>query len=163
MPGVGLHSGSLYQPSDCKSDPKCCIRTEWIEPKKSAQHALLCPYAQADNALIDMPWQTTLPKQPILLSSMLMGYAYVQEQRLFALLFMLIAAGIYFLATKLNGSYGYLTLFQLLPHRLAYPYPADIVISPGPATIWHFTGHCSTAWSFTPTRSYTSWRFTCSG
>ena len=48
----------------------------------------------------------------ILLSSMLMGYAYVQEQRLFALLFMLIAAGIYFLVTKLNGSYGYLTLFN---------------------------------------------------
>jgi hypothetical protein len=48
----------------------------------------------------------------ILLSSMLMGYAYVQEQRLFALWFMLIAAGIYFLVKKLNGSYGYLTLFN---------------------------------------------------
>ncbi|MEO6825265.1 MAG: hypothetical protein ABI167_11205 [Nitrosospira sp.] len=68
----------------------------------------------------------------ILLSGLLMGYAYVQGKRLFALLSLLIAAGFYFLVTTLNGSYGYLTLFNFSLIGSPTPYPADLVISTRP-------------------------------
>lgn len=42
---------------------------------------------------------------------------------------MLIAAGIYFLVTTLNGSYGYLTLFNFSLIGSPDPYPADLVMS----------------------------------
>jgi hypothetical protein len=65
----------------------------------------------------------------ILLSGLLMGYAYLQGQRLFALLFLLNAASFYVLVTKLNGSYGYLILFNFSFISSPIPYPADMVIS----------------------------------
>lgn len=65
----------------------------------------------------------------ILLSGLLMGYAYLQGKRLFALEVLLVAVSFYFLVTTLNGSYGYLTLFNFSLIGSPTPYPADIVIS----------------------------------
>lgn len=65
----------------------------------------------------------------ILLSGLLMGCFYLQGKRFLSLLFLLIAAGFYLLVTQLNGSYGYLILFNFAFIGLPTPYPADIVVS----------------------------------
>jgi hypothetical protein len=65
----------------------------------------------------------------ILLSGLLMGCSYLQGEKFLSLLFLLVAAVFYILVTKLNESYGYLTLFNFALIGSPTPYPAGIVIS----------------------------------
>lgn len=65
----------------------------------------------------------------ILLSGLLMGCSYLQGEKIFSLLFLLVAAVFYTLVTKLHEGYGYLTLFNFAFIGSPTPYPAGIVIS----------------------------------
>jgi hypothetical protein len=65
----------------------------------------------------------------ILLSGLLMGCSYLQGEKFLSLLFLLVSAGFYFLVTKLNEGYGYLTLFNFAFIGSPAPYPAGIAIS----------------------------------
>jgi hypothetical protein len=68
----------------------------------------------------------------ILLSGLLMGCSYLQGEKFSSLLFLLIAAILYILVTKLNEGYGYLTLFNFAFIGSPTPYPANIMISTRP-------------------------------
>lgn len=65
----------------------------------------------------------------VLLSGLLMSYAYLQGTRFLSLLFLTLAVSSYILVTKLNEGYGYLTLFNFAFISSPVPYPADMAIS----------------------------------
>ena len=65
----------------------------------------------------------------ILLSGLLMIYTYFNVNRFFSLFSILLSAAFYILVNKLNGNYGYLTIFNFSFIGELTPYPADMVIS----------------------------------
>ncbi len=66
----------------------------------------------------------------ILLSGLLMIYTYFNNvNRFFSLFSVLLSAAFYVLVNKLNGNYGYLTIFNFSFIGELTPYPADMVIS----------------------------------
>jgi hypothetical protein len=65
----------------------------------------------------------------ILLSGLLMVCCYVQGEKFFSLLSLLVSAGFHILVAKSNEGYGYLTLFNFAFIGSPTPYPAGIVIS----------------------------------
>jgi hypothetical protein len=65
----------------------------------------------------------------IVLSGLLMSYAYLHHSRFLSLFSILSSILFYILINKLHGNYGYLTLFNFTFIGSLTPYPADIVIS----------------------------------
>jgi len=65
----------------------------------------------------------------ILLSGLLMIYTYFRVNRFFSLFSILLSAVFYILVNKLNGNYGYLTIFNFSFINGPTPYSADMVIS----------------------------------
>jgi hypothetical protein len=65
----------------------------------------------------------------ILLSGLLMIYTYFNVNRFFSLFSILLSISFYILVNKLNGNYGYLTIFNFSFISGPSPYPADMVIS----------------------------------
>lgn len=65
----------------------------------------------------------------ILLSGLLTLYTYLYGSRFLSLFSLLLSVSFYMLINKLNGNYGYLTLFNFTLIGSLTPYPADIAIS----------------------------------
>ena len=65
----------------------------------------------------------------ILLSGLLMIYTYFKVSRFFSLFSILLSVAFYILVNKLNGNYGYLTIFNFSFIGKLTPYPSDMVIS----------------------------------
>jgi hypothetical protein len=65
----------------------------------------------------------------ILLSGLLTIYTYFRVNRFFSLFSILLSVAFYILVNKLNGNYGYLTIFNFSFISKPTPYPADMVIS----------------------------------
>lgn len=58
-----------------------------------------------------------------------MIYTYFNVNRFFSLFSILLSVAFYILVNKLNGNYGYLTIFNFSFIDELTPYPADMVIS----------------------------------